>query len=314
MASAKFKFYMDAILKELSFGKILQRDDAFDIVDVDGNVYAPKTPSSELDLNLPGTLWFKEVDSTGPGVPNMLELYYNELLVLVVDRDDGNIIYGIGDLSLVPVNKGGTNATTAEQAAINLGVGGVYNRNVGTAVGNLIEVLAGGKLPALDISDAVGAPAFPVGIPFYWLSNTVAPPSALECDGSLLLRDSYPALFDIIGEQYGAGDGSTSFRLPDFRGEFIRVWDHGKGIDPGREFASSQGDAIRNITGQAIGIGNGDGLGYSGAIFFGNYGGSGRTSSGASYRYLDFNASRVVPVASENRPRNVALPIYVRYE
>lgn len=37
--------------------------------------------------------------------------------------------------------------------------------------------------------------------------------------------------------------------LPDLRGEFIRGWDDGLGVDAGREILSIQGDAIRNISG-----------------------------------------------------------------
>lgn len=39
----------------------------------------------------------------------------------------------------------------------------------------------------------------------------------LVCDGSAVGRSEYPDLFDCIGETYGAGDGSTTFNLPDFR-------------------------------------------------------------------------------------------------
>lgn len=42
------------------------------------------------------------------------------------------------------------------------------------------------------------------------------------------------------GNQYWA----TQFAIPDLRGEFIRGWDHGKGTDPGRVFASNQADAV----------------------------------------------------------------------
>ncbi len=43
------------------------------------------------------------------------------------------------------------------------------------------------------------------------------PPGWLVCDGAILLRSAYPALFAVIGTMYGDGDGSTTFALPDFR-------------------------------------------------------------------------------------------------
>jgi len=47
-----------------------------------------------------------------------------------------------------------------------------------------------------------------------------APPGWLACDGSPVSRATYAALFSAIGTTYGAGDGSTTFNLPDFRDRF----------------------------------------------------------------------------------------------
>lgn len=71
------------------------------------------------------------------------------------------------------------------------------------------------------------------------------PPTGwLECDGSELSRVSYASLYAAIGTAFGAGDGATTFNLPDLRGEFIRGWDNGRGVDAGRAFGSSQSDAF----------------------------------------------------------------------
>lgn len=48
-----------------------------------------------------------------------------------------------------------------------------------------------------------------------------APDGWLICDGSLVSRTTYSELFDVIGETYGAGDGSTTFNLPDLKGRAI---------------------------------------------------------------------------------------------
>lgn len=72
------------------------------------------------------------------------------------------------------------------------------------------------------------------------------PPAGwLECNGASLLRTTYPALFAAIGGAWGAVDG-THFSVPDFRGMFLRGWDHGAGRDLGtanRAFASFQEQA-----------------------------------------------------------------------
>lgn len=49
------------------------------------------------------------------------------------------------------------------------------------------------------------------------VSFSTVPDGWLECDGSIVDRNEYIDLFNLIGEQFGAGDGSTTFQLPDFR-------------------------------------------------------------------------------------------------
>lgn len=73
--------------------------------------------------------------------------------------------------------------------------------------------------------------------------STVVPKNHLYCNGDPISRTEYPDLFAAIGTTYGAGDGSTTFNLPDMRGEFLRGWDDGRGVDLGRTLGSFQGDA-----------------------------------------------------------------------
>lgn len=72
-------------------------------------------------------------------------------------------------------------------------------------------------------------------------AGATAPSGWLLCDGEEVSRASYADLFNVIGETYGAGDGSTTFNLPDLRGEFVRGLDNGRGIDAGRTLGSDQG-------------------------------------------------------------------------
>jgi microcystin-dependent protein len=67
-----------------------------------------------------------------------------------------------------------------------------------------------------------------------------APAGWLKANGAAISRTTYGALFAAIGTTFGAGDGSTTFNLPDLRGEFVRGWDDGRGVDSGRAFGSSQ--------------------------------------------------------------------------
>ena len=134
--------------------------------------------------------------------------------------------------------------------------------------------------------------------------------------GSAVSRTQYPALFAAIGTTFGVGDGRTTFNLPDLRGEFVRGWDGGRNIDPGRAFGSAQGDAIRNITGSIdTGINSGhqlfDEATATGALAISQRRWKAWTHETTDGRNnpaaFDFDASRVVPTAAENRPRNIAL-------
>ena len=76
----------------------------------------------------------------------------------------------------------------------------------------------------------------------------VAPSGFLKCDGSEVSRITYAALFAVCGTTYGVGNGSTTFNLPDLRGEFLRGWDDGRGVDSGRTLGSAQSGAIQSHT------------------------------------------------------------------
>lgn len=97
-----------------------------------------------------------------------------------------------------------------------------------------------------DIKDFAvsGLALSPIGSVISFASSS-APAGYLECDGSSISRTTYADLFAVISTTWGVGDGSTTFNIPDLRGEFIRGFDNGRGIDVGRSFASSQGDAFQ---------------------------------------------------------------------
>jgi microcystin-dependent protein len=61
-------------------------------------------------------------------------------------------------------------------------------------------------------------------------------------------RSVYASLFAVVGTTYGIGDGSTTFNLPELRGEFIRGYNNqpSTGLDPGRVFASTQAEAFKS--------------------------------------------------------------------
>ena len=89
----------------------------------------------------------------------------------------------------------------------------------------------------LEFSSVQGVPSGSV----FCMAVATVPSGYLECNGAAVSRTTYSALFAIIGTQYGTGNGSSTFNLPDLRGEFVRGFDNGRGVDSGRSIASGQG-------------------------------------------------------------------------
>lgn len=75
-------------------------------------------------------------------------------------------------------------------------------------------------------------------------AQSTAPTGWIKCNGAAVSRTLYPDLFAAIGTTYGAGNGSTTFNVPDMRGEFARGWDDGRGVDTGRAIGTAQSEMV----------------------------------------------------------------------
>ena len=96
---------------------------------------------------------------------------------------------------------------------------------------------------------AAGLPSTVAGSEMTWATATV-PTGWLEENGAAISRSTYSALFAVLGTTFGVGDGSSTFNLPDARGEFIRGWAHGSANDPDRAARTNRGDGT---TGDVVG-------------------------------------------------------------
>jgi microcystin-dependent protein len=132
----------------------------------------------------------------------------------------------------------------------------------------------------------------------------------LKCNGAAISRATYADLFTVIGTTFGVGNGSTTFNIPDLRGEFVRGWDNSRGIDSGRVFGSSQADALQNITGSFY---SGSYTATTTGAFSDASGGSRPDGSNETARKITFDASTVARTSTETRPRNIALLACIRY-
>ncbi|QLP21592.1 phage tail protein [Enterobacter roggenkampii] len=213
-----------------------------------------------------------------------------------------------GKASSAQVNKAIRQATTIAalvgQFIANSGADALDNADVNGLVTKFTNALIG------NLRLGAGAPA--IGIPFFWPSsampNTVmnewADMAFLKFNGATFSATTYPKLAMVI----------PSLTLTEARGEFPRIWDDGRGVDSGRRLLSAQGDAIRNITGRVDNAVTSAKNSYLGAM---QYQGSSYISVQSGGVNIDamnisFDASRVVPTASENRPRNIAFNFLVR--
>lgn len=100
-------------------------------------------------------------------------------------------------------------------------------------VDNLVETEI-----AEAVSEFTAIVSTPTGVVLPTVS-TVAPTGWLPCNGGVYDISAFPELAAILGTQYG-GNGFTTFGVPDLRGEFIRGWDNGRGVDAGRNINTWQ--------------------------------------------------------------------------
>lgn len=182
-----------------------------------------------------------------------------------------------------------------------------------------------------------------VGLTGLFYGNA-APAGWLKLNGASLSRASYPALWTyaqgsgaLVTEaawatdtsKFSSGNGSTTFRIPDARGEFFRAFDDGRGIDAGRAIGSAQAHALMGHQHYSVLAGNIPDQGINGILKH-VFGASGLLASatGQAYEYVvnDMNVAEgpeghfltsgvanAANTATETRPRNVALLACIKF-
>lgn len=145
----------------------------------------------------------------------------------------------------------GTTALTFELIAGKTGIGaGSYRSLTVDKYGRVVGGSNPTTLAGSGITDAYtkteveallsNASALPVGVMAALPVNKI-PPGWLEVDGSAKSIATYPDLAAFLGGAFNNGtEPAGYFRLPESRGEFLRGWDHGRGIDTGRALGSWQ--------------------------------------------------------------------------
>lgn len=147
----------------------------------------------------------------------------------------------------------------------------------------------------------------PAGAVFHFAMPSV-PTGYLECNGAAVSRSTYATLFAAIGTWFGAGNGSTTFNVPDLRGEFIRGYDNGRGADTGRTFASTQTDAVE-IAGTFQTI-EANGVVATGAFSQAIAGAASISGGAANFSHVNITLNGG---GTETRPRNIAMLPCIKY-
>jgi phage-related tail fiber protein len=266
-------------------------------------------PATRTDLNL--ALLAAVSNSSGADAPTTT--YANQFWY----ETDTNILYirsEANDAWVVVLNLDtaltSTNTELNQLAAITRG--SLLYGNASGATARLAKGAASTVLTSDGTDIAWAAPAVPVGVPsgtvIYHAANT-APTSFLKANGAAVSRSTYSDLFTAVGTTFGVGDGSSTFNVPDLRGEFMRGWDDSRNVDGSRAFGSAQADQMEQHnhidTNRPLHVGYGFG---SGAITVRS---PADTQQGNVSSFLGNRGG--TSNSSENRPRNVAMLACIKY-
>ncbi len=196
--------------------------------------------------------------------------------------------------------------------------------------GGFIKTDASGNLSFQTIA---GVPAGSV----FCMAVATVPSGYLECNGAAVNKSTYAALFAVIGITYGGTNASSTFNLPDLRGEFVRGFDNGRGVDSGRSINDPQSDqnnshthgfsantANANITGTISRISETfNSSGSVSGVFSKQTGFSGSNTPGRpdtnDAGQVTLNSDHVHSISgttnsqgSESRPRNIAMMYIIK--
>ncbi|WP_339541225.1 phage tail protein [Pseudomonas sp. RA_5y_Pfl1_P24] len=161
----------------------------------------------------------------------------------------------------------------------------------------VMDYLGKGTYSKAEIETLIAqSSALPVGSMVAFPVDKV-PAGFLEVDGSVKSASAYPDLAKFLGAVFNKGDeGAGDFRLPESRGEFLRGWDHGRGVDTGRMIGSGQAHSLQRH----------DHAMWSG----GSYGSTNPTGGGAAAAWVNGAVTDMktgITGSDETRPRNLAV-------
>jgi microcystin-dependent protein len=223
---------------------------------------------------------------------------------------DSNTLKVDGTNNRVAINKatptealdvaGNTNLTTGSKYMIN-GTNVLTETSLGPSITDS-SLTSVGTLNSLTLNTNAANNICPAGAVMHFAMIT--PPSGwLKCNGQEISRTTYSNLFTAVGTLWGAGDGSTTFNVPNLMGNFIRCLnDTASGTDANRTLSTTpQGFATQSHTHSA---------GYSRTAFAT---GSITAVSPVTTANVFTTGTNSGSTASETRPVNIALLACIKY-
>ena len=291
-------FASSSVTTTASDGLVLKGDgSSTDVViknDADATVFTVPTGTDDI--------LFPDNAKAMFGAGSDLQIYHEGNYSIISDTGTGNLLLTTNGGEVQILGQGGgeasakfiqdssvelyyDNAKKLETTATGINVTGTVSATAFTGDGSGLTGLGGGV---------------PAGSVIYHAANT-APTGFLKANGAAISRSTYSDLFTAIGTTFGVGDGSSTFNVPDLRGEFARGWDDSRGIDSGRSFGSAQADELKSHN-HSINVR------YS-ATFNGGH--VSANSLGGNSQNL--GSSIASTGGSETRPRNIALLACIKY-
>lgn len=190
---------------------------------------------------------------TGAGVVNA----YTATVISPMIAPD-SVAVGMKIRAIIPItNTGNATLNAFSSGAIDIGHPGGAGVNNGELIASTEYEFIYRISPSIHW-EVIGAEVAPAGVPtgsIILTASAAVPTGFFECNDAAVSRTTYSALFAVIGEVYGSGDGISTFNVPDLRGLFVRGWDHGAGNDPdaatrtgGDIVGSSQTDELKSHT------------------------------------------------------------------
>jgi len=217
--------------------------------------------------------------------------------------------YPISLAGTLLVESGGTQIATQKYTVYNTGA--IFSR------GYYSGVWSGWKEIVTVDSNSINAWAGMIA----YFGRATAPAGWLKANGATVSRTTYAALFTSIGTTWGAGNGTTTFVLPDLRAEFLRGWDDGRGGDASRALGTFQGSQNLAHVHGVVDPGHVHLLNYQVPV---NTMDTDRGTDNSSHFSVDdpimpntFSSKTNIAIqydgGNESRPRNIALLACIKY-